>query len=127
MRVLKRSAFAKWQLREKLPDAVLCWAVMEMEHGLIDADLGGKLYKKRVPGAGRGKSRGYRTLLSARIGSRYIFLHGFPKSEQSNISPKQKQALSYAGQVFLALSDDDLVLALQTGVLQELHCDRKNH
>ncbi|MGH8812038.1 MAG: type II toxin-antitoxin system RelE/ParE family toxin, partial [Advenella sp.] len=46
MRVLKRSAFAKWQLREKLPDAILCWAVMEMEHGLIDADLGGKLYKK---------------------------------------------------------------------------------
>ena len=98
-----------------------------MEHGLIDADLGGKLYKKRVPGTGRGKSRGYRTLLSARIGSRYIFLHGFLKSEQSNISPKQKQALSYAGRVFLALSDDDLVLALQTGVLQELHCDRKNH
>lgn len=98
-----------------------------MEHGLIDADLGGRLYKKRVPGAGCGKSRGYRTLLSARIGTRYVFLHGFSKSEQSNISLKEKQALSYVGKVFLALSDDDLILALQTGVLQELHCDRKNH
>jgi len=127
MKVLKRRAFAKWQSREKLPDEALCSAVVEMEHGLIDADLGGGLYKKRVPGASCGKRRGYRTLLSARPGARYIFLHGFLKSELANISLKEQQGLRYAGKIFLALSDDDLALALQTGVLQELHCDWKNH
>lgn len=47
-----------------------------MENGLVDADLGGFLYKKRIARPGGGKSGGYRTLLSARIDSRYVFLHG---------------------------------------------------
>ena len=75
--ILKRKYFARWQVAggrwqvaEKLPDAALCKAVREMENGLIDADLGGHLYKKRVARAGGGKSSGYRTLLSARIGTR---------------------------------------------------------
>ena len=48
MSVLKRKDFTRWQAGEKLPDAALCKAVKEMENGLIDADLGGFLYKKRV-------------------------------------------------------------------------------
>ena len=63
--ILKRKDFAWWQAGEKLPDAALCKAVQEMESGLIDADLGGFLYKKRVARPGGGKSGGYRTLLSA--------------------------------------------------------------
>ena len=53
--ILKRKDFARWQSGEKLPDAALCKAVQEMESGLIDADLGGSLYKKRVarPGGAR--------------------------------------------------------------------------
>ena len=82
--ILKRKDFARWQAGEKLPDAALCKAVQEMESGLIDADLGGFLYKKRVARSGGGKSGGYRTLLSARIGSRYVFLHGFPKSDKAS-------------------------------------------
>lgn len=46
MPVFKRREFARWQVREKIPDAMLCVAVNEMERGLIDADLGGALYKK---------------------------------------------------------------------------------
>ena len=37
----------------------------------------GLLYKKRIARPGGGKSGGYRTVLSARIGNRYVFLHGF--------------------------------------------------
>lgn len=44
--ILKRKDFIRWQAGEKLPDAALCKAVKEMEDGLIDADLGGSLYKK---------------------------------------------------------------------------------
>uniref|UniRef100_A0A1I7YH48 HTH cro/C1-type domain-containing protein n=1 Tax=Steinernema glaseri TaxID=37863 RepID=A0A1I7YH48_9BILA len=78
---------------EKLPDIALCKAVQEMESGLIDVDLGGALYKKRVARPGGGKSGGYRSLLSARIGSRYVFLHGFSKSEKGNITQDEKKAL----------------------------------
>lgn len=54
MAILKRKDFARWQAGAKLPDSALCKAVQEMENGLIDADLGGVLFKKRVarPGAG---------------------------------------------------------------------------
>ena len=127
MDVLKRKDFARWQTGEKLPDSVLCKAVKEMDGGLIDADLGGCLYKKRVARSGSGKSGGYRTLLSARIGSRYVFLHGFPKSDKANITQDERKALQYAGKVFLELSAEDLVKALQAGVSLEVSCDEQDH
>ncbi|HHY50676.1 MAG TPA: type II toxin-antitoxin system RelE/ParE family toxin [Alphaproteobacteria bacterium] len=127
MRVLKRKDFVRWQAGEKLPDAVLCAAVKEMERGLIDADLGGFLYKKRVARPGGGKRGGYRTLLSARIGSLYVFLHGFPKSNKANITQDERKALQYAGKVFLSLSAEALSKALRAGVLLGVRCDEQDH
>lgn len=127
MKVLKRRDFARWQARERLPDAALCQAVREMQAGLIDADLGGFLFKKRVARQGAGKSGGYRTLLSARMGSRYVFLHGFPKSDKANITQDEKRALQFAGKLFLELSAKDLVQALGIGVLLEVCCDEQTH
>lgn len=124
MRLFKRRDFARWQLNEKLPDTVLCLAAKEMENGLIDADLGGLLYKKRIARQGSGKSSSYRTLLSAKIGNRYVFLHGFAKSDKTNISPKEKRALQYVGKVLLELSPDELIKALQSGVLMEVSCEQ---
>jgi hypothetical protein len=123
-RIHKRKDFAWWQAGEKLPDVVLCKAVQEMESGLIDADLGGFLYKKRVARPGSGKSSGYRTLLSARIGSRYVFLYKFPKSDKVNITQDEKKALQYAGKVSLFLSGEVLSKALQSGVLVKVHCEQ---
>lgn len=124
MNVLKRKDFARWQSRENLADIALCMAVQEMERGLIDADLGGFLFKKRIARAGNGKSGGYRTLLSARIGGRYVFLHGFAKSDMANISPSERKALQFAGKVFLELSSEALSVAIQAGVLLELDCEQ---
>jgi len=109
-----------------LPDAALCKAVKEMEMGLIDADLGGFLYKKRVARPGSGKSGAYRTLLSAKIDARYVFLHGFAKNDKANITQEEKKALQFAGKTFLELSTDALLQALQSGVLMEIHCEQ-NH
>lgn len=98
-----------------------------MESGLVDADLGGFLYKKRIARPGGGKSGGYRTLLSARIGSRYVFLHGFPKSDKANITQDERKALQFAGKVFLELSAENLAKALESGVLLEVCCDEQAH
>ena len=81
-------------------------------------------YKKRVARPGGGKSGGYRTLLSARFGSRYVFLYGFPKSDKANITQDEKKALQFAGKVFLELSAEALSKALQSGVLLEVHCEQ---
>jgi len=123
-RVLKRRDFARWQAGEHLPDSSLCNAVLEMECGLIDADLGAGLFKKRVARPGSGKSGGYRTLLSARIGSRYVFLHGFAKSDLDNIRQDERKALQFAGKAFLNLNADALTVALRAGVLLEVKCEQ---
>lgn len=124
MDILKRKDFARWQAGEKLSDAALCKAVKEMEDGLIDADLGGLLYKKRLARPGSGKSGGYRTLLSAWLGQRYVFLLGFSKSDKTNITHDEKKALQFAGKVFLELSGQGLSKALKSGVLLEVHCEQ---
>ena len=123
-RTLKRKDFARWQAKEGLPDTALCDAVAEMQAGLIDADLGGFLYKKRIARRGGGKSGGYRTLLSARMGNQYVFLHGFPKSDKSDVTQDERKALRFAGKVFLELSAESLLKALASGVLLEVHCEQ---
>ena len=125
-RVLKRKHFARWQAGERLPDAALCMAVDEMESGRVDASLGGLLHKMRVARPGSGKRGGYRTLLSARIGNRYVFLHGFSKNDQANITPDEQRALQFAGKVFLELTTQALATAVRSGVLLEVHCVQDN-
>jgi hypothetical protein len=48
MRIFKTRLFAKWARKEKLTDRLLQQAIHEMEQGLLDADLGGCVYKKRI-------------------------------------------------------------------------------
>ncbi len=47
-RVFKTRFFARWSRKTDLDDAALCRAISDMERGLIDADLGGGVLKKRV-------------------------------------------------------------------------------
>lgn len=62
--VFKTRTFARWSRKAGLPDRTLCAAVAEIAAGLVDADLGGNVYKKRVPVPGRGKSGGARVLVA---------------------------------------------------------------
>ncbi|EKT4520884.1 type II toxin-antitoxin system RelE/ParE family toxin [Pseudomonas putida] len=125
MNIYKRRAFARWQVSENLPDTMLCKAVEEMRNGLVDASLGGLLFKKRIGGGASGKRGGYRTLLSARIGDRYVFLHGFAKNEKANVTPGEQKALQFVGRVFLEMSVDALAKALASSVLMEVCCEQQ--
>ena len=57
MRVFKTKWFQKWAAKEGLDDEVLRAVVEEMENGLIDAELGGHVVKKRVALPGRAVPR----------------------------------------------------------------------
>lgn len=76
--------FRRWMRKTELSDAALCKAVAEMDQGLIDADLGGGVMKKRVPLPGRGKSGGARTLVATNKGDRWFFLYGFAKNQRDS-------------------------------------------
>jgi hypothetical protein len=111
VRVLKLKAFARWARKEGIADSLLRVAVREMRSGLVDADLGGGLFKKRVARRGAGKSGGYRTILAADLRSRWIFLHGFAKSERDNLDDAEVRDWKRLARAYLAL-DEDLVVRL---------------
>ena len=64
MRCFKTQHFARWFRKTGLSDALLCQTVDEMRKGLIDANLGGGVVKKRIALPGKGKSGGARTLVA---------------------------------------------------------------
>lgn len=123
MQIYKTKLFDKWANKEGLADAALIDAVAEMENGLIDADLGGHLVKKRVAMPGRGKSGGARTLLAYRLGDKAFFVYGFMKNERDNIDEIELKALKKLAMIQLSLSQADLALAVRERKLIEVKND----
>lgn len=78
--------------------------------------------KKRLPRPGKGKSGGYRTLVGYRKGNsdRVVFLYGFPKSKRSNITDKEKAALSLAAESFINATDEQVARLIKDRNMFEL-------
>jgi hypothetical protein len=91
-----------------------------MQQGLIDADLGASIVKKRVPLPGRGKSGGARTLVATNRDDRWFVIFGFEKNERANISSKELQALQTIAADLLKLTVKDLEVHVKTNALQEI-------
>jgi hypothetical protein len=119
-RVFKTRHFNRWMRKTSLTDSALCTAVVEMEHGLIDADLGGGVVKKRVGLPGRGKSGGARTLVATNKGQRWFFLLGFEKNERANVSAKELEALQAIAADLLQLTSAALEAQVQNEAIQEI-------
>ncbi len=77
MRIYKLKAFAKWAKKERISDLSLKRAIKEIEEGLIDANLGGGVYKKRLPVKGRGKSAELELLLDLELTKMPFLYLGF--------------------------------------------------
>ncbi len=119
-RVFKTRHFHRWMRKTGLTDAALCKAVQEMAAGLIDADLGGGVVKKRVGLAGRGKRGGARTLVATNKGNRWFFVFGFEKNERDNINDDELQALKDYTAELLNRTSTQLDNAGADGTLQEI-------
>lgn len=124
-RVFKTRCFCRWMRKTELTDDALCAAVSEMAQGLVDADLGGGIVKKRVGLAGRGKRGGARTLVVTNKGNRWFFVFGFEKNVRANISNEEKAALQELAQDLLARTAKELDSAVEDGSLEEICHDRK--
>ncbi len=122
-RVFKTRHFSRWMRKTELSDQVLCQAVEEMACGLIDADLGGGIVKKRVGLAGRGKRGGARTLVATNKGSRWFFVFGFEKNERANISDEELEGLQSIAADLLARTARQLDEAIEDLSLQEICYD----
>jgi hypothetical protein len=120
MQAFKTRSFAKRASAEGLGDDALAFAVIEMERGLIDARLGGQIVKKRVAFAGRGKRGSARTLVAFKQGDKAFFIYGFAKSERSNVSDKELQALKLLAKELLNYPAPALADAIRAEKLIEI-------
>lgn len=117
-RVFKTRHFNR--LMKSLDDKALCDAVEEMMQGLVDADLGGYVLKKRVALSGKGKRGGARTIVATNKGNRWFFVFGFAKSNKANISAKELAALKDLAGFLLARTDSELDEAVVEEELVEI-------
>ena len=88
--------------------------------GLVDADLGGGVVKKRVAPPRRGKRGGARTLLATNRSDRWFFVYGFEKSVRANISYEELEGLREIAKQLLHQTLAQLDEAGRDGSLQEI-------
>lgn len=81
MQIFMTKWFQRWAVGEALTEDALIAAVAEIGQGLIDADLGGYVVKKRIATCGRGKRGSVRTLLAIRTDEKAFFIYGFARNE----------------------------------------------
>ena len=112
--------FRRWMCKTTLTEPILCDAVAEMAAGLIDADLGGGVVKKRVALPGRGKSGSARTLLATNKADRWFFVFGFEKNERANVTDKELEALQQLAADLLPLDPDELDARVASEALKEI-------
>lgn len=120
MRIFKVRWFHRWARKERLVDQAIREAVREMEQGLVDANLGGHLYKKRVAAAGRGKSGSWRTIVAYRTEGRVFFMYGFAKNERSNIKEDELRLFKLLASELVAHDDRMLSRLIEAGELYEV-------
>ncbi len=123
--VFRTRTFTRWLRKAALTDAALLIAVAEMQQGLIDADLGGHLVKKRVALPGQGKRGGARTIVATKRGAHWFFLYGFEKNERANVDKDELKALQEVAKVLLEFDDQQLAVAVVAGEIMELSNDNK--
>lgn len=120
MSVFKTKLFHDWQKKEGFPDKSLCAAVDEMSRGLIDANLGSGLVKKRIARPGAGKSSGFRTLLATNKNDKWFFVYGFAKNERDNIESQELLALKRLAAVLLGMDANAINKLLADKELKEI-------
>lgn|SRR5690606_25776761 len=119
-KVFKTRIFARWARRNGLTDAALLTAVAEMGHGLVDGNLGGFVYKKRIGLPGLGKRGAVRTIVATRTSAHCFFLYGFAKNKRSNVSQRELKVLQVIAAQLLGFNNEQLEAALVVGEIVEV-------
>jgi len=124
-RIFITKPFARWVRKNGLNDFGLLNAIEEMEKGLIDADLGCNVYKKRVRLQGIGKRGGARVIVATKLLKRWFFIFGFSKNDKSNISNDELLYFQETAKRLLNLSDHEIDISMRADKLEELKIDEK--
>ncbi len=120
MRIFKYKIFEKWAKKKGMSDEDLKKAITEMQKGLIDANLGGGVFKKRIGIHGQGKRSSHRTIIFMRIKDKAIFAYGFAKGEKDNITKNELEGFKVMANAFLNLDDEQIDILIDKRNLIEV-------
>ncbi len=123
MKIFKTQLFSRFLRKKRIHDSLLCEAVIRAERGLIDADLGGGLIKQRIPRPNEGRSGGYRAMLAYQSETLTVFIYGFAKNEQGNVSEGELVELRESAQVFLNFDEEQISEMLARDYWKEVICN----
>ena len=118
--IYKTKHFTRWARKAGLNDSLLETAVFEIQSGLLEADLGGGIVKKRIALPGKGKRGSTRTLLATNRDDRWFFVFGFEKNERENISENELATLKMLAKDLLGLTAVQLAVTIVEGFLVEV-------
>ena len=120
MRIFESRWFQRFAKKEGITEIALRDAADRADKGQIDADLGGEVIKQRIARPGEGRSKGYRTIILFRRGSRAFFVFGFSKNQRANIDDDEEKQFKEAAKHVLALTEKQLGALLERGDFVEV-------
>ena len=123
MKTFKTRAFARFADREGIDDPALCEAMDRIRSGLVDANLGGGVFKQRIARKDGGRSGGYRTIVLFRQGELAFFVYGFAKSGRKNLRRDELGTFRCLADEYLALNQAGIAAAQEVGAIIEVKCD----
>ena len=120
MRVFKYPRFNRFAEKEGITDAELRVIINKLEAGKAEADLGGGVYKERLPRSGEGKLGGFRVIVYFKNEFRAFFVYGFRKSGRDNINKGELKAFKIDAKENFSLTDEQIEAWLKRGTLIEI-------
>jgi hypothetical protein len=121
VRIFKTKRFAKFAGKEGITDSELKKVVDNLDKGLVDAKLGGDVYKQRIARPSAGKSGGYRSIVFFKSEFRSFFVYGFAKSDRDNINKLELQNFKDVAEYEFAQTDELIEQRLAKGTLVEIN------
>jgi hypothetical protein len=120
MKIYKTRPFARWAEDEDITSALVLKTAKEMEAGLIDANLGAGLYKKRLPNKQQGKRSGRRAIVAMKTETRTVFIHGYSKNRKGNIKRKELDTYREIAKQYLSFSQETIDNLIHANDLMEV-------
>jgi hypothetical protein len=106
--------FGKWAKKSRILTSNLLLAIKNVDNGNA-VDLGGGLYKVRIARENQGKSGGYRSLLIFKKDNIALFIHGFAKNEQDNISESELALFKKQAKYIFSFDETKIQKAIEAG------------
>ncbi|MDV5140201.1 type II toxin-antitoxin system RelE/ParE family toxin (plasmid) [Chimaeribacter arupi] len=127
MKIYTTFLFDKSLKKQKIKDEILCEIAGEIKNGLVDAQLGGHVYKKRIPLGNSGKRGGARTVIAFHHESHLFFIDGWTKADvpddgTKEIPDDELEVYRRLARDLLAASDESISKDIAEKRLREVKC-----